>query len=65
LSVRESEVLKLLAEEKKTQKIAATLYIGPFTVRRHRYNIMNKLNVQSLADLIKYAIEHDYRLDSL
>ena len=65
LSVREREVLKLLAEGKKTREIAETLCISSFTVRRHRYNIMNKLNVQSLADLIKYAIDHDYLLDSL
>ena len=64
LSYREREVLKLLAEGKKTREIAETLYISSFTVRRHRYNIMNKLNVQSLADLVKYAIAHDYLLDT-
>ena len=65
LSVREREVLKLLAEGKKTREIAETLCISSFTVRRHRYNIMNKLNIQSLVDLVKYAIDHDYLLDSL
>ena len=65
LSVREREVLKLLAEGRKTREIAETLCISSFTVRRHRYNIMNKLNVQSLVDLVKYAIENDYLLDSL
>ena len=65
LSVREREVLKLLAEGKKTREIAETLCISSFTVRRHRYNIMNKLNVQSLVDLVKYAIDQDYLLDSL
>jgi DNA-binding NarL/FixJ family response regulator len=65
LSVREREVLKLLAEGKKTREIAETLFISSFTVRRHRYNIMNKLNVQSIVELVKYAIDHDYLLDSL
>jgi DNA-binding NarL/FixJ family response regulator len=65
LSVREREVLKLLAEGKKTREIAETLYISTFTVRRHRYNIMSKLNVQSLADLVKYALAHDYLMDSV
>ena len=65
LSVREREVLKLLAEGKKTREIAETLCISSFTVRRHRYNIMNKLKVQSLVDLVKYAIDQDYLLDSL
>jgi DNA-binding NarL/FixJ family response regulator len=65
LSVREREVLKLLSEGRKTREIAETLCISSFTVRRHRYNIMSKLNVQSLADLVKYAIDHDYLLDSL
>jgi two-component system, NarL family, response regulator NreC len=64
LSGRERQVLKLLAEGKKTREIAETLFISAFTVRRHRYNIMNKLNIQSLADLVKYAIAHDYLLDS-
>jgi DNA-binding NarL/FixJ family response regulator len=65
LSVREREVLKLLAEGRKTREIAETLFISTFTVRRHRYNIMSKLNIQSMADLVKYALAHDYLMDSL
>jgi DNA-binding NarL/FixJ family response regulator len=64
LSLRERQVLKLLAEGKKTREIGETLYISAFTVRRHRYNIMNKLNIQSLAELVKYALAHDYLLES-
>ena len=60
LSNREREVLKLLAEGKKAQEIAQALYISAFTVRRHRHNIMKKLNIQTLADLVKYAISHEY-----
>lgn len=60
LTMREREVLTLLAEGKKTQEIAAALFISVNTVRRHRYNIMEKLNLNSLADLVKYAISQGY-----
>ncbi len=63
LTVREKEVLKLLAEGKKTNEIAAALYISPYTVRRHRSNIMEKLNIKSLADLVKYALSQTYISD--
>jgi DNA-binding NarL/FixJ family response regulator len=60
LTMREREVLKLFAEGKRTKEIAAALYISPHTVRRHRYNIMEKLNIKNLADLVKYAISQNY-----
>ena len=60
LTMREREVLKLLAEGKRTKEIAEVLYISPYTVRRHRSNIMEKLNTNSLADLVKYAISQNY-----
>ena len=63
LTMREREVLKLLAEGKRTKEIAAALYISPYTVRRHRSNIMEKLNIKNLADLVKYAISQSYILD--
>ena len=60
LTSREREVLTLLAEGKKTQEIALALFISAHTVRRHRYNIMEKLNINNLADLVKYAISQSY-----
>jgi len=63
LTMREREVLKLLAEGKRTKEIAAALYISPHTVRRHRSNIMEKLNIKNLANLVKYAISQSYILD--
>lgn len=63
LTVREREVLKLLAEGKKAQDIAEALFISVNTVRRHRYNIMEKLNVDNIADLVKYAIAQNYIQD--
>ena len=64
LTMREREVLKLLAEGKRSKEIATALYISPHTVRRHRSNIMEKLNIQNLADLVKYAISQSYILDN-
>ena len=63
LTRREKEVLTLLVEGKKTIEIATALYISPYTVRRHRSNIMEKLNITTLADLVKYAISQNYTLD--
>jgi DNA-binding NarL/FixJ family response regulator len=64
LTRREREVLKLLAEGKRTNEIAGALYISPYTVRRHRSNIMEKLGINNLADLVKYAISQNYINDS-
>jgi len=63
LTIREREVLKLLAEGKRSEEIATLLHISPHTVRRHRYNIMEKLDINNLADLLKYAISHHYLVD--
>ncbi|MCK9377847.1 MAG: response regulator transcription factor [Syntrophobacterales bacterium] len=60
LTMREREVLKLLAEGRKTQEIAEVLFISVNTVRRHRYNIMEKLNIKNMAELVKYAISQSY-----
>jgi DNA-binding NarL/FixJ family response regulator len=60
LTMREREVLTLLAEGKRSQEIAVALFISVHTVRRHKANIMEKLNFKSMADLVKYAISKDY-----
>ncbi len=56
LSLREREVFQLLAEWKSPKEIADTLCISPKTVESHKYNIMAKLNLSSMGDLIKLAI---------
>jgi two-component system response regulator NreC len=56
LSDREREVLQLLAEGKSTKQIALKLHITTKTVETHRRQIMNKLNVYTVAELTKYAI---------
>lgn len=56
LTEREQEVLAYLAEGSSNQEIAEALVISPKTVARHRENIMQKLNLHSRAELVKYAI---------
>jgi DNA-binding NarL/FixJ family response regulator len=63
LSPREKTIVKLLAEGKTPKEIADLLYISIYTVRRHRDNIMRKLNLKRLADLIKYALSRDITAD--
>ena len=60
LTVREREVLRRVAEGKSSREIGDLLHISIFTVRRHRENIMRKLNLSNMADLVKYAIDHGY-----
>lgn len=56
LSSREKEVLQMLAEGKNTKEIAGILNLSVKTVETHRHNIMEKLNLFSIAELTKYAI---------
>ena len=56
LSSREREVLQLLAEGHNTQDIAKRLFLSVKTIETHRRKIMEKLGLQSIAQLIKYAI---------
>jgi len=57
LTAREREVLALIGEGLRNQDIAEQLNISPKTVSRHRENILRKLNLQTRADLIRYALE--------
>jgi DNA-binding NarL/FixJ family response regulator len=56
LSPREREVLQLIAEGLSAKEIAAHINLSIKTVETHRRNIMGKLNMQSIAELTKYAI---------
>lgn len=56
LSPREREVVQLLAEGNSNKEAAAKLGISQKTVECHRANIMRKLNVHSLSDLVHFAI---------
>ena len=57
LSQREREVLQLMAEGKTTKQVGLKLHISPKTVEGHRLRIMEKLNMDSVAKLTKYAIQ--------
>jgi DNA-binding NarL/FixJ family response regulator len=56
LSIREKEILHVLASGKTNREIADLLYISISTVETHRNNIFQKLNLHSLAELILYAL---------
>jgi len=56
LTFRERQILKLIAEGWASNKIAEHLHISVRTVETHRNNIMQKLKLHKVADLVKYAI---------
>jgi two-component system, NarL family, response regulator NreC len=56
LSLREREVLQLLAEGKSSKDIALRLAIAATTVETHRRQIMDKLSLRTVAELTKYAV---------
>ena len=60
LTNREREVLQLLAEGNSTKKIALKLHISVKTVETHRRQIMDKLDIDSVAELTKYAIRKGF-----
>jgi len=57
LTTRELEILKFVAGGKKNSEIAETLGISVRTVEAHRASIMRKLNLHSIASLVRYAID--------
>ncbi len=56
LTTREREVLQLIAEGRATREIADKLHISIKTVETHRKNIMEKLDLRTVAELTKYAV---------
>ena len=58
LTPRQREVLQLIAEGQSTKEIAATLSLSVKTVDFHRGKLMDTLNMQSNADLTKFALSH-------
>jgi DNA-binding NarL/FixJ family response regulator len=57
LSVRQREVLQLLAEGRTMKEIAAILKITPRTVAHHKYSMMEELGIKSSAELVRFAIK--------
>ncbi len=58
LTTRQREVLQLLAEGRTAKEIANILNISSRTVEFHKSQILTQLNLQTTADLIKYALTH-------
>ncbi len=58
LTEREIEILRLLSEGKNSKEVAAALDLSSKTVDAHRARIMNKLSLNSLSDLIRFAIRN-------
>jgi DNA-binding NarL/FixJ family response regulator len=59
LTVREREVTQLLAEGKSSKEVASFLNLSTKTVETHRSNIMRKLGLHSIRDLVVYAIKNN------
>ena len=58
LSAREREIVQLLAEGKSNKEVAETLTISVRTAETHRASILRKLNLDSFAQLVRYAIRN-------
>jgi DNA-binding NarL/FixJ family response regulator len=61
LSTREQDILACLAQGQSSKQIARVLDLSVRTVETHRQNIRRKLELETQADLIKYAVEHARR----
>jgi DNA-binding NarL/FixJ family response regulator len=55
---REREIIQLIAEGKSNKEAAAALGVSSKTVEAHRANVMRKLRLQSISDLVRYAIRN-------
>jgi DNA-binding NarL/FixJ family response regulator len=58
LSVRETQILRLIAEGKENREIAQVLGISVRTVEAHRARIMLKLDLESVTGLVRYAVRN-------
>lgn len=59
LTTREREILQLLAEGRTNKEVAARIGTSVKTVENHRAKLMTKLNLHSLTDLVRYAIQNE------
>jgi len=58
LTSREREIVQLIAEGKSSKEVAATLGISARTAETHRANLMRKLNLHSVSEIVRYAIRN-------
>ena len=59
LTIREVEILRLVAKEMSTNEIAEKLFISVPTVETHRRNLMQKIGAKSVVGLVLFAVKHD------
>lgn len=58
LSSREREVLQMIAESRTNKEIASALHLSVYTVEAHRGRIMEKLNLHSIGELVRFAMRN-------
>jgi len=58
LTIREREIVQLLAEGKSSKEVAVALGISVKTAETHRANIMRKLELHSVSELVRYAVKN-------
>ena len=58
LTAREREIVQLLAEGKSSKEVAVALGISVKTAETHRANIMRKLDIHSVSELVRYAVKN-------
>jgi len=58
LTSREREIVQLLAEGKSSKEVAASLSISVKTAETHRANIMRKLQLHTVSELVRYAVRN-------
>jgi len=59
LTAREREVVHLLAEGKSTREVAEVLGLSVKTAETHRSNVMRKLDLHSVSELVLYAVRNN------
>lgn len=58
LTSREREVLQMIAEGKTNKEIAQTLNLSVYTIDAHRGRIMEKLNLHTTSELVRFAVRN-------
>jgi DNA-binding NarL/FixJ family response regulator len=58
VTAREREIIQLIADGQSNKEAASTLGISVKTIEAHRANIMRKLRLRSVSDLVRYAIRN-------
>ena len=59
LTSREKQVLQLIAEGRTNKEVAAMLKLSPHTIETHRTNLMQKLGLHTVAEVVRYAVRRN------